>query len=216
MEVFLPALIKENTLAAARLVESLEPWASREEAMHQLARAWARLDPDKAARWAAALQDRVERDSALNDVCLQLAQTEPRQAIETALRYSSHDTTLRNQLVSLWGSTDFAAALKWVEQSAGVLNRDQAYAQLARIKAESVPAEAAGLVVERMSAGSLQDEAAMAVLHQWVLRDPGGAVAWVNQFPAGKLRLRAQGEIDGMARYTTHAERESEVIQATY
>jgi hypothetical protein len=72
---------------------------------------------------------------------------------------------------------------------------------VAYAESESSPTDAASFVVGEMQAGPAQDEAAMAVLHQWALRDFTGASAWVNEFPEGNMRERAIRELKGLASY---------------
>ena len=55
------------------------------------------------------------------------------------------------------------------------------------------------MVVEQIPPGSIQTEAVISVLHQWFLRDMAGAAAWVDQFPAGDLKVRAENEMSGIA-----------------
>jgi len=73
------------------------------------------------------------------------------------------------------------------------------YARLAYLQSKSSPTEAAIMVVEQIPPGLIQTETVISVLHQWFLRDMAGAAAWVDQFPAGDLKVRAENEMSGIA-----------------
>ena len=61
------------------------------------------------------------------------------------------------------------------------------------------PTEAGKLVAEQISPGEIQNEAAISVLHQWLLRDTNAAAAWVQLFPASPIRERALKEVENTA-----------------
>jgi hypothetical protein len=81
--------------------------------------------------------------------------------------------------------------------------RDQLIARLAFVRSQTSPIEAATLVAERIPAGGAQTEAAIAVLHQWALRDLSAAGQWATRFPEGELRSRAFSELGSIARLQT-------------
>jgi hypothetical protein len=202
LETLLPELMKRDFHAAGRLAESLEPWAWREEVLHRVARTWAGEDFPAAAKWAVSLRDPQERSTALNDVCIQAADRDPAAAVALADRFrmgEDGDTVMEN-LLQAWAAKDFTATAAWLEARPEGEARDKGYLRLALARSATNPEEAATLAVQRIAPGPLQDEAVIAVLHQWTLRDPEGAAAWVADFPQSDLRGRAEEELAGLPR----------------
>ena len=62
---------------------------------------------------------------------------------------------------------------------------------------KSEPETAADLV-SGLNPGFLQNEAAMAVLHQWALKDSDTALRWAGAFSEPALRDRAIAEISNL------------------
>jgi hypothetical protein len=62
---------------------------------------------------------------------------------------------------------------------------------------------AAAHVVSGLEPGNVQDEAAMAALHQWALKDTSAALRWAEEFPEGTLRERALDEISNLRNLAT-------------
>ncbi|MEO5914399.1 MAG: hypothetical protein ABIS50_09215 [Luteolibacter sp.] len=170
----------------------------RENAIRELAHEWAAKDLIAAERWAAAFVDPEDWERAMTHVCLEAAGRDPQEAIEIVQRHKLNPGTVES-IVEQWAKSDFEAAADWVgELSAGKF-RDNALARLALVRAETSPAEAAAMVSTSLAAGTAQEEAAISVLHQWLRQDPEAARQWVDLFPDGKLKERAESEIQGMA-----------------
>ena len=197
----LPALVQKDAPAAAGLIERITAAGDlREAALRQVAQNWAAQDSSAALAWAATLIDANEREVALTDVCLQVAQTNPAEAVKLREQYVPSDVpspALAN-LAQQWAEKDFSAALAWTLARPPGEQRDQLIAHVAFVQAQTAPLEAANLVVDQMSPGEAQTEAAMSVLHQWGLQDLAAATAWVEQFPEGPVRARATLEIAGI------------------
>ncbi len=187
--------------AAARFSKSLPAGRWRGAIIRRVAQDWAGQDSVGAERWAARFKDEGERASTMADICLQVAQTDPRQAIDIAQRNGLAEVSGRvmDSLVQQWAAQDFATVDVWVMEQPAGQRREEMLARLAYVQSQTDPASAANLVVDRMPAGPLQDEAAITVLDQWAARDLASATAWADQFPAGGLRDRAQQELRAVA-----------------
>lgn len=175
------------------------PW--RETALRRVAQDWTAQDAAGAERWAARLPDGGERDSIVAAVCFQVAQSDASQAVEIAERHGlgrAQGAVLEN-LVQQWAGQDLAGAAGWISEQPAGEARDQLVGRLAYVQSQTEPAAAADIVAGQMSAGPIQDEAAMSVLHQWAVHDPAAAAAWASRFPPGALRDRAQTELRGLA-----------------
>jgi hypothetical protein len=77
--------------------------------------------------------------------------------------------------------------------------RDRLLARIAFVESQTNPDAAVRLVVDQMSAGTAQAEAAISVMHQWALRDPAAAMAWAESFPPGDLHDRAVNEVNNVS-----------------
>jgi hypothetical protein len=148
--------------------------------------AWAQKDPAAALAWAAGILD--------------LAQRDPRKAVQAAIdtRLCDTDAGLLDNLTAQWADRDFAGAHDWVRQQEAGDWHEELTAHIAFICSKSDPAAAAQIVVEEMTPGPRQDEAAISVLHQWAQSDLEAAAAWANAFPEGNLHRRALAEIEGI------------------
>ena len=101
-------------------------------------------------------------------------------------------------LVQQLAAKNYEAALAFArEQPAGFV-RERLVERVAFAQAQESPERAARLVMEEIAPGQRQSEAAMMVLHQWALRDPSGAAAWIELFPEGTLKKRAERELHGI------------------
>jgi hypothetical protein len=197
----LPALIALDPARAGRLAENLEPGPMREELLRRVSHLWSGVDSTAAADWAANLKDDGDRVSALTDVCIQVAQANPALALEMAARYDLGGNGTLENLAQLWAGQDLPSALDWARGQPAGEPRDQMVARVAFVQAQTDPVEAAKLIVNQMTPGEAQNEAALSVLHQWALRDPATAAAWADRFPESPLRQRAFQELSGIAAY---------------
>lgn len=179
-------------------IAATPPTTERESAIRELARDWAARDPAAAEKWAAAFDDPEDRERAMSHVCLEVAGGSPRDAIEI-VRRNELNSGMIESIVGQWGIADFEAAADWARELPTGDLRDNALARLALVRAEKSPVEAASMVSTALAAGPAQEEAAIAVLHQWLRKDPDAARQWVDAFPDGELKERAQNEIEGMA-----------------
>lgn len=135
--------------------------------------------------------------------CLELAETDPRAALELAITTRLYDTTpgLLENLTGQWAARDDKAAHAWVLQQSPGEWRDSLMARVAYSLSQSNPAEAAQIVASEISEGSVQDEAAISVLHQWALRDYDDAKSWAVTFAPGPFKARALAEVEGVNQY---------------
>ncbi len=135
--------------------------------------------------------------------CLALAEHDPIEAMEFALNHHLLETQpgLLENLTGQWASHDFKAAHEWLRKQEPGDWRDQLMARVAYVGSQSDPAAAAQIVSTEMAPGPKQNEAAISVLHQWAQRDSAAAAAWVDAFPPGDLRTRAQAELEGIRHY---------------
>jgi hypothetical protein len=161
---------------------------------------WTQQDSAAALAWAARIADAAQRQQAREIICLTLAQSDPRRAVQVSIDTGLCDTDagLLENLTAQWASNDFSAAHDWVRQQDAGGWRDDLVARVAFAGSQSDPASAARLVVAEMAPGPKQNEAAISVLHQWALRDLDAAATWAETFPEGELRTRALGEIAGI------------------
>lgn len=152
----------------------------------------------------AALQiaDPDQRNSALARICYQWAEFDPLGAIEHALSWQLEAVPgLFENLAQQWASTDLPAARAWAETQPPSEFRSELVMRIGFVLAQTDPEAAAHYVVRETEPGPSQTEAAIAVLHQWLKKDPDAAAAWANAFPPGPLRERALLEVEGMRRY---------------
>jgi hypothetical protein len=190
----------DGFVTRAREVAVMPPDADREKALRSLAQEWAAADPTAAERWAAALTDSSERERALSHVCLTICETSPAEAASIA-QWHRIDKGVVEAIASRWAESDFDAAVAWADAFSDAELRDRVLARLVLARAGTAPAEAAAIVSNSLEPGQAQQEAAIAVLHQWLLKDAEAARKWVDVFPEGPLKDRAIAEIQGTMSY---------------
>ncbi len=164
---------------------------------------WAIRDAKAALNWVSSLEDPAARLSARSTVCLALAEKDPCQAIVLALAHGADEDDhggLLEYLTMQWCGKEPEAALDWAcEQPPGEW-RDRLLASASFMLSKSDPAAAAHLVSD-LEPGTVQDEAVMAVLHQWALQDSSAALQWAEAFSESPLRDRALAEISNLRSY---------------
>ncbi len=193
----LAALIRADPPAAARFAETNGDAATRGMILHRVAQLWAGRDSHAALAWAADLSNPAERNAIITDVCLQIAERDPAEAVRMIGEYP--DVGLE-ALGQRWAERDFAAARAWALSRPEGTQRDNLVARLAFLQARDSPREAATLAANEIPAGEIQTEAVLAVLHQWIKSDPAATEDWVARFPESGLKTRAVNELQGVAR----------------
>jgi hypothetical protein len=195
----LPALVRADPRVAACLAENWDAGQVREGLLCEVGREWAATDPDGALTWAETLGNAGERNDVLGELCAQISQADPAEAVALAARLGigQGNGTLEGA-AQLWAGKDFASALDWALRQPQGDERDRLLSRVAYAEAQTSPASAASIVAESISPGPIQDEAVIAVVHQWGLRDSAAALGWVSGFPQRALRDRALGELAGM------------------
>lgn len=203
----LPALVKEDAFAAARLAESMAEPSLRGEVMHIVARLWGKKDPENALAWAGALKVDYEREAALADAGEDVAREDPAGALQWIARSLPADgpSAILENLAQRWAEKDFAAAQAWIAAVSAGVQREALVARLAYVRARDHPEVSVRLVVEEMQPGDAQNEALVSVLHQWAQRDFSSAAAWVDRFPESSLRKRSIAELNAIAKYRVRA-----------
>jgi hypothetical protein len=101
-------------------------------------------------------------------------------------------------LTQQWAALNLPAALAWTLAQPQTDTRDRLLQRIAFIQAKQFPRDAAILIVQKIQPGPFQSQAALTILHQWALQDPAAANAWINLFPPGDLKTRAQRELENV------------------
>jgi len=162
---------------------------------------WVVRDPHAAVEWAARQPADEKRDAVLVAACYEIANTHPAEAVALAEKYALIKNATLANLAEQWAREDLKAVYAWVLAKPAGAERDELAARVGYVWSATQPAEAASFVLQEIPPGPVQTEAAISILHQWALRDAGGASAWANRFPEGALRERALDEAEGTQRY---------------
>ncbi|MEO7098793.1 MAG: hypothetical protein ABI162_05490 [Luteolibacter sp.] len=179
---------------------ALKIGSERESRIRDLLSAWAARDAEAALKWVSALENPAARRSARSTVCFAVAEKDPRRAVTLALANGvdeDDDSGLMECLTREWCEKDSETVLKWASEQPPGEWRDRLLASASFVLSKSDPTEAARLV-PGFEPGNLHDEAAMAVLHQWALKDSSAALQWAQGFSEPTLRERALVEISNL------------------
>ncbi|MEO7101040.1 MAG: hypothetical protein ABI162_16915 [Luteolibacter sp.] len=179
---------------------ALDIGSERESRIRDLLCAWATRDAEAALSWVSALENPAAQRSARSTVCLAVAEKDPRRAVGLALAHGTDeedDCGLLECLTLQWCEKESEAALDWAREQPPGEWRERLLGRVSFVLSKSDPAAAARLVAG-LEPGTVQDEAAMAVLHQWALKDPTAALKWAQAFSQPILRERALAEISNL------------------
>ena len=178
--------------------------SERDILVRDLLSAWAARDAEAALSWVSALEDSAARRSARSTVCLAVAEKDPRRAVVLALAHGADqdDGGLVECLTMQWCEKECETVLDWASEQPPGEWRERLLARASFVLSKSDPAAAADLV-SGLEPGNLQDEVAMAVLHQWALQDSSAALRWAEAFSEPTRRERAIAEISNLRSLTT-------------
>lgn len=173
--------------------------------VRDLLSAWATRDAEAALSWASSLEDSAARRSARSTICFALAEEDPRRAVVLALSHGADqedDLGLLECLTTQWCEKECETVVDWAREQPPGEWRERLLSRASFVLSKSDPAAAAELV-SGLEPGTVQDEAAMAVLHQWALQDSAAALEWAEAFSEPILRERALAEISNLSNPTT-------------
>jgi hypothetical protein len=194
------ALVKLDPWAAARLAESSETGEWRTELMRVVVQDWAESDPWEGVKWINGLASSDERDTMLSCLCFHVA--DPGQAIQILEQEGLNDRreVMLGNLVQQWASQNLQGATAWADGYSPGSDRDNLFRQIALAESQNAPSQAAETVVNDISPGPIQKEAAFLVLGQWAQQDLNGAAAWASQFPGGEVYDQGQTILNGISK----------------
>jgi len=187
--------------ATANYARQATPRELADRLMRLVLSYWAVQDFHSALSWAAKLNDE-ERARAISEVCTKLAERSPAAAVQALVsgHFEHEPSGLLQNLTAQWMERAPSAAFQWLKQQPPGGEHDGLMARAAFVWSKTNPEEAADMVLNHMSPGPEQDEAAISVLHQWALDDLDGAEKWAQDFPEGSLHARAMHELEGVKR----------------
>ena len=174
--------------------------SERDNLVRDLLCRWAAQDADAALGWVSALEDPAARRSARSTICRAVAEKDSRGAVVLALAHGADEDDTGGLLECLamqWCEKETEGAVEWAREQPPGEWRDRLLARASFVLSKSDPAAAAHLV-SGLEPGTLQDEAVMAVLHQWALQDSAAALQWAEAFSEPGLRDRALAEISNL------------------
>jgi len=184
---------------ALRQLSTLEKGNDRDSRIRDLLFKWAAQDAEAALSWASSLEEPGTRRSARSSVCLAVAEKDPHRAVMLALGPGAEDDDggLLECLTMQWCEKDPKTVLDWAGGQPPGEWRERLLARVSFVLSKTDPAAAAQLV-SGLEPGTVQNEAAMAVLHQWALKDSAAALRWAEGFSEPILRERALAEISNL------------------
>jgi len=181
---------------ALRQLSTLGKGNDRDSRIRDLLFKWAAQDAEAALSWASSQEELSTRRSARSTVCLAVAEKDPHRAVMLALGPGAEDEDggLLECLTMQWCEKEPETVLDWVRGQPPGEWRERLLARASFVLSKSDPAAAAQLV-SGLEPGTVQNEAAMAVLHQWALKDSTAALQWAEGFSEPILRERALTEV---------------------
>ncbi len=202
---------------AARSPEAAAAWFEETRSTSQpllaaLLGGWAAKSPRNAAQWVETLPDAVNRDTGRVIAAREWAAQNPEEA---AGYYQKPAPGLAGVLADIWGSSNPAAAAKWINKLPAGPAREEAAGTLATVWAASdinaavkwsaglTDPAVRGAAVEHLATtwgaidpdkaiawldtqpAALRDRGLAGAYNSWAGTDPAGLQDWITQLPAG-------------------------------
>jgi hypothetical protein len=192
----LARLVEIDSHAAARFAEHVSEAGLREVSLRVVAQRWAHMDAAAASLWAASLGDTTERDQAILNVALELAQSDPPQAVRLLERQFTADIPagVLEGVAQQWAEKSYQDALAWSESLPPGARRDLVLQRLVFVRANQNPMDAARLAQEAFIDGDKRTDALASVALSWGSRDPTSAREWARTLE-GHARERVDAEL---------------------
>lgn len=192
----LARLVDIDSEAAARFAELVSEPHLREVSLRVVAQRWAHLDAATATSWAASLGDMRERDQAITNVALELAQSDPPRAVQLLERQFMADVPngILEGVLQQWAEKSYEDALAWSETLPPGARRDLVLQRLVFVRANQNPMEAARLAEEAFADSDKRAEALATIARSWGSRDPTSTREWARTLE-GHARERVDAEL---------------------
>ncbi len=199
----LPDIVRRDPRKAVRFMELQPPSKQREVLVRHIARLWGERDAEDAVAWAQTLPDAQESALARRAVCLSLSQTNPAAAVERCAENGADAGAEADfqGIFQAWVQSDPASAGEWVAAQPTSPGLDKLRQRQVHVLARSNPLIALRMAQEGFTVPADRNEAVLAALHQWGLRDPAAARDWVSTSAPDELKARALAEIEGLESY---------------
>jgi hypothetical protein len=206
MEATLHGPVKEASLVALaegwsrHSPEQAAAWFAESGSTSQgvltaIASTWARQDSVAALEWAAALGDPALRTTSLNSVLGEMARLDPVAAVQAAAPYlqpasqagasgeaAAADRDVARTLADVWGTSDPAAAARWIDTLPAGPAQVEAAGTLAAVWATS-DIEAAVAWTTTLSDAALKESMVTHLGTTWGAIEPDRALAWLDTLP---------------------------------
>jgi hypothetical protein len=196
-------LVRRDPRKAARYIELQSPSKRREVLIRHFSRLWGESDVEAALAWVQALPDAQESNLARRAVCLSLSQTNPAAAVERCAGSDAEGEADFQGIFQAWAQSDPASAGEWLDAQPASTRLDRLRQRYVHVLAKTNPREALRMTQEGFTVPADRDEAVLAVLHQWGLRNPNAARDWAGSYAPDELKVRALAEIEGLESYAT-------------
>ena len=219
MEELLALLMNDN---AAELTQALTAGQRGTPFGLAALERWLSVEPSKAARWMAAQSETTEpqallvarallknpadvraycdgladgdwKQSVLKSASLELAGSDPAEAISLAWRLNTEAgrTDVLQTVTYDWITHEPRAALDWITRVNDPALREGLLAVGAKAIAATDPDLAAGWLVTAVKSEKILNDTALSVIESWAAQDPAKAAKWVALFPSQGLREAA-------------------------
>lgn len=196
----LPDIVRRDPGLAARLLE-LEFSAKRRDVLiRHLSRVWGEVDVEGALAWAQALPDAHERAVARRAICLAQSRTDPAAAVRNCANDAEAAAELQG-VFQTWAASDVASAGEWLAAQPANAGTEKLRLRYVQVLSRTDPREALRIAQENFAGDPDRDEAMIAVVHQWAIREPRAAWDWATNQAPDHLRSRVFAEIEGLEDY---------------
>jgi DNA-binding transcriptional regulator YbjK len=197
----LARLVEIDGQAAARFAELVTEPHLREVCLRVVAQRWTHVDAGATTSWAAALGDTRERNQAMLNVVLEVAQSDPRRAVLMLERQFMADVPagVLEGVLQQWAERSYEDALAWSETLPPGARRDLVLQRLVFVRANQNPVDAARLAEEAFADSDKRVDALASIALSWGSRDLTSAQEWARTLE-GHARERVDAELALLSR----------------
>ena len=187
-------LTMQDPAAAVQALGQLPGGQMRENAVTQVATAWADTDPQGAINWANSLGNAADRANALYNVVRSASAEDPAAAANDLklIPNINQRNQAMNEVLDNWTDADPAAALKWAQNNTVGNAQNMALSEIVQHVAGTDPLGALG-VIQQMPNTPQNNNLVFQTIGQWAATDPAAAMKWATNNLSGVDQTTATG-----------------------
>jgi hypothetical protein len=190
--LFLRRWAESDPKAAASVAEATTGGENRKEAMLAVAKGWAETNLDSAVAWVKNLPVSQIRNTMLQSIAAQLAESDPRKAATMAFELPGRfQIFATEQVAEKWAQTDPDGAMEWVQSLPAGQAQTRALTAVSKMLADANPQYAADMV--NLLPQANRSQFLEYIAHSWAQNDLSAAIEWAQKIEGRDREVALRG-----------------------